>query len=108
MEIFTFLKKRWSICKAKEIIKAKKKKTMAFEVNSVSCILPFIHINEEHALSSEINLDSPCIMIECDSKGGIEHMFIDGWHRIWRAKHEGKEILRTYLLSSKEAEECEL
>lgn len=107
-ETFTFLYKRWSVCKAKEIIKNKQKKPLTFEVELAASVLPFIHIDEEHAKSSNVDLESPCIMIEYKSGKETSHMFIDGWHRIWRAELEGRSTLKTYFLTTEEAKECEL
>lgn len=109
METFTFLNRRWSVDKARDIIESKRKRAMIFEVQCASTILPFIHVDEEHATSDQIDLDKPCIMIECKMpRGELGHMFIDGWHRIWRANKDGVEHLKTFCLTVEEAKECEL
>jgi hypothetical protein len=61
-----------------------------------------IAINEQHALSSDIDLTKPVIMVWFPAVGA--GMVIDGWHRIWRAAMEGLTELPCHLLTLEETD----
>ncbi|MNM64914.1 hypothetical protein D3C81_763300 [compost metagenome] len=61
--------------------------------NIFNNLIGFIGIEKEYAMTTDIS--KPGIIVEY--KPG-EHMLIDGWHRTWKAKNEGKKM-NYYLLN---------
>lgn len=119
-EEFFFLRSGWDVRKAKEILRTKK----AREVNEMGiegvqdlvgeppapdgsrkiCLMG-IRIDWTKALSPEVDMEVPVILVT--RKDG-SYMPIDGWHRIARAKAEGKTSVWAVLLNKKESKEIEL
>ena len=57
-----------------------------------------ISVNQEHVPT--VDLEKPLIVAQLTTRGGdVNHMVIDGWHRIAKAEREGRDTLPCLLLS---------
>jgi len=64
-----------------------------------------IAIDKEHAMSDAIDLRVPLIAgkvafnpyVPLEGDTAPENMLLDGWHRVYRAHHEGIETLEAYM-----------
>jgi hypothetical protein len=91
----------WDVTAAERIV-ADGRPAMLFNLEEqgvTTAIIERIYsgLNRAHALSAD--LTRPLIAIPY--RGEI--LLIDGWHRLWRAAHEGVPELQMHLLSSEEA-----
>lgn len=70
----------------------------------------FISVNEHHALSERCDLEKPILAVLArtvnDPDGSF--MVIDGWHRLWKARHLGVESLPIIVLTDEQEKACRL
>lgn len=61
-----------------------------------------VSVDKEYALT-KTNLEKPILAIRFTDDNGIylSDIVIDGWHRVYRARVEGRNELPTYMLSAK-------
>jgi hypothetical protein len=127
-EYFNFLAFQWDISKAKRLVSNRKPDTH-IRVEDVygtflspydaepevdadgnkSYSLSLIRIDTEHALAMDVSrLAEPLIGVALPTgeDGGRDNILIDGWHRVYRAFHEGVETLPIYILNDDEELAC--
>ncbi len=127
IERFCFLLAEWSVTRAKEIVEGRAPHARLNAIRAANQWLDedgpirwsepdeqgwrtqlsydgAIGIDRDHALSDAIDITIPIIMIRL--AGGV--MVIDGWHRIFRARHEGVEYLAAHILTEEEELDCRL
>lgn len=93
-DYFTFLSYTWDVTAAADL--AAGLPVQPFVVKSAFHLLPFIHVDQEHALT--VDLEEPLLAVylkEVDSP-----LVIDGWHRVARAAKEGVTELPCWLLTA--------
>jgi len=64
-------------------------------------------IDEDHALSEQVDLNKPIIIIKWKNDVGVvKDRVIDGSHRLFKAHHKGISTLPAYILSTEEGRLC--
>ncbi len=100
-ETFQFLAYAWDVTAAQRI--AAGRDTLDIPVEQIAQWLPLIVIDKEHAAT--VDLTDPLIIVPVADAG---HIAIDGWHRVWKAAHQGVETLQGVLLTHAEENEVRL
>jgi hypothetical protein len=114
-EIFRFLTRAWCITQALELIEADPTAVEFIEAADITGLdgyldltppepgkirLFVINVDKEHA-HARADLDVPIVVVRIISKGeDLGCRVIDGWHRVYRARTEGRTSLPAYLLSA--------
>jgi hypothetical protein len=114
-EVFRFLTRGWCITQALELIKTDPTAAEFIEAVDVTGLdgyvdltppepgmmrLFVVNVDKEYALT-QTDLDVPLVVVRIISKGeNLGCLVIDGWHRVYRARLEGRTSLSAYLLSA--------
>lgn len=70
--------------------------------------ISIIGVNVYHALSERVDTTRPIIIAEIKVGDSMMKMIIDGWHRIWRGRHDGIESIPAYILTPEEERSCRI
>jgi hypothetical protein len=109
-EIFSMLAYQWDITAALALVEGRTPNA-TITVADAALWLPLIVINEAHAAT--VDLDKPVLIVPIHDPKEPDapfagYLIIDGWHRIYRATHEGVETLVAHLLAVEEERQCRL
>ncbi|MBB5154983.1 hypothetical protein [Saccharopolyspora phatthalungensis] len=69
-----------------------------------------IEVDPEYAMTTDLNkpIIAAPLAPEHDDSGNRSVMVIDGWHRVYRARREGREVLPIFLLSPDAEQACRI
>lgn len=114
-EIFRFLTRGWCITQAVELIKTDPTAAEFVEAADITGLdgyvdltppepgmmrLFVVNIDKEYALT-QTDLDKPIVVVRIMSGDeDLGCLVIDGWHRVYRARIDGRTSLPAYLLSA--------
>lgn len=96
-EHFQFMHYSWDVTAAAE--RAAGLPVGTFEVASCRSVLPFVHVDQEHAATAD--LEVPLLAVWVKGMDGML-LVIDGWHRLARAVKEGRAELPCRVLSEED------
>ena len=103
-EVYQFLTTCFDIDAALEIVKGRE--PVMVDMTGAYQGLVFNRVDKEHAKT--VDLDKPILIADIASTTDTPdqpcYMPIDGWHRIWRGHHEGREALPAIVMTSEETD----
>lgn len=119
-QIFQFMTKAWCITKALELIEADPTVAELVEAMDITSLdsyleltpptqgmvrLVVMEVDKEYALT-RTNLEKPILVVRLMSNDGEDYggLVIDGWHRVYRARVEGRGELPAYVLGAETEE----
>ena len=109
-DYFRFLAAIWDVTLAKNIVKGDGRPvTGHVKLSDLDSYGGLIGVDEEHAKT--VDLDEPIIIAHiwsADETEDLGFMPIDGWHRIHRARLEGRETLNCYVLTDRESKQVRI
>lgn len=110
-ELFHFVGVTFNVTRAKAIV-ADGRKVDEVAMNDLSAYLPAedpnrlklcVFVDREVAMTTDPNEPGIVAYVRLSS-GEYELMMIDGWHRAYKARHEGKEEFPVRLLTKEESD----
>jgi hypothetical protein len=115
-QVFQFMTRAWCITKALELIEADPIAAELVEAMDITTLDSYLEltpatpgmvrlitmeVDKEYALT-RTNLEKPILVVRLTSDDGEDYgsLVIDGWHRVYRARVEGRGELPAYVLSA--------
>lgn len=96
------MKGNWNVSKAQEIVKDRPISNWMYpaELDSLG---KNVRIDEEYAMAHS-DLKSPVIAVKIVIGEGTDFFVIDGWHRIYKARQLGVEMIPVHILNDSDSE----
>lgn len=121
-QTFTFVSRCWCITLALELITADPHAAQFVESVAITGLEEFlpepaptpraklIEVQVDPAYAATTDLTKPILVAPMTSstEGNLGAIVIDGWHRIYRARSEGRTHLPAYLLSADTEDACRI
>jgi hypothetical protein len=108
-EFYEYVGWRWNVDRAKEIIGDRVPRVHVDVSEAYRHLKPNLEmIDEEHVVNDGVDLTQPLIGLVLRIGGEESLVVIEGWDRVYRARHDGIDTLPVRILTPREEREIRL